>query len=78
MKTTKTKPRSLYVNQKTGGIVSATNSGAKKLPADYKKVKFVKNERGKQVARVKIDGATIDISERETVEAPTNGNPTAE
>lgn len=50
-------------------MVSVTKSDAKKLPKDYKKVEFVKNDKGTQVARMRIDGGiTIDIAERETLE----------
>lgn len=70
----KTKRHELYVHQKTGEVIGATKSGAKKLSDDYKKVEFVTNDQGKQVARVKIEGATIDISERETKEVAGNVN----
>jgi RNase P/RNase MRP subunit p29 len=69
----KTKAQQLYVHQKTGTVVSATKQQAKKLPGDFKKVEFITKD-GKPTARVRIDGATIDIAE---TEAPQHVNASA-
>lgn len=73
----KTKAQSVYIHQKTGTMVSATKKQAKRLPEDYKKVEFTRDKDGKPMARVRIDGATIDIKERGTVEVPENVNTNA-
>lgn len=61
----KTKPRELYIHKKTGEMIQATRAAAKKLGDDYTKVEFTTNKDGKPMARVKIEGATIDIVEND-------------
>jgi hypothetical protein len=62
----------LFVNEITGDIVTVrSNQEALRLPKEYHRLEFTKNEDGKAVARFKIrsaDGkgyATVDISENE-------------
>ena len=52
-----------YVHQINGNVVLATKSQAKKLPPEYKKVEFVKNDQGERVMRIRLANATADISE---------------
>ena len=62
-----TKRKYLYFNEKTGDIKQATKSQAKFMPADWCRIEFVKNEKGKDVMRFKFNNATVDIAEREEV-----------
>lgn len=62
----------LFVNEITGDIVTVrSNQEALRLPKEYHRLQFTKNEDGKAVARFRIrsiDGkgyATVDISENE-------------
>lgn len=57
-----------YVNRFNGDVRIVTKKGAKKLSEDYSEVKFVKNEEGKPVMRLQLEGATVDVSENETSE----------
>lgn len=64
---TKRKP-DLYFNQKTGNITYANKAQAKKLDADWHKVKFVKNEKNEDVMRFSFTDprgatATVDVKE---------------
>lgn len=36
---------------------------AKNLPSDWKRIDFVKNEKGEDVMRFNFDGATVDVQE---------------
>lgn len=65
----------VYVHKDTGDVQVITSKQAKKLPPEYGKAEFTKNEKGERVMRLKLANATVDISENE---APTNGNTTAE
>lgn len=73
------KAKDVFIHQKTGELVQATRSGARHLPDDYKKVEFsVDKKTGKTKARVRMDGVTMDISEREPdAPAQTPGGPPA-
>lgn len=37
----------------------------KKLNEDWSKIQFIKNEQGKQVMRLQLEGATVDVAENE-------------
>lgn len=67
----------LFVHEKTGDIVRSTRQGAKKLPPEYKPIEVVKNEQGKTVMRLHLDGATVDIAETEVKKASENVNASA-
>ena len=74
------KKQKLYVNELTGAVVAVrSNQEALRLPKEYHRLEFTKNEEGKPVARFRIrtaDGkgrATVDISENELCEVM-NGN----
>lgn len=65
------KAKDVFIHQKSGELVQATRSEARHLPDDYKKVVFsVDPKSGKPKARVRMDGVTIDISERPADAAP--------
>jgi hypothetical protein len=73
------KRKQVYIHQKTGDLIQATRGQARKLSSDYKKVEFGVDENGKPKARVRMDGVTMDISERKADTPPalaevTNGN----
>jgi hypothetical protein len=54
-----------YVHQFTGDVKVVTKQEGKKLSEDWQRVQFVKNEEGKQVMRIQLNGAVADISENE-------------
>jgi hypothetical protein len=60
-----------YINRFNGEIVIATRQSAKRLNEDWEKIEFTENDQGKRVARLHLNGATVDISENEVAE---NGN----
>lgn len=62
-----------YLHRFTGDIKIVTKQGAKKLSEDWSEVKFVKNQEGKRVMRLELNGATVDVSENETPEAVKDG-----
>jgi hypothetical protein len=70
----------LYFNQATGDIVRVTKQEAKNLPADFKPITFVKNDKGEDVMRFNFDGATVDVQENvvtlppEATKEPENGD----
>lgn len=63
-----------YVNRFTGDVKIVTKQSAKKLSEDYSRVEFVKNKEGKQVMRIQLEGATVDVAENETEIKP-DGKP---
>lgn len=65
------KAKDVYIHEKSGELFQATRGEARKLPDAYKKVEFsVDKKTGKPKARVRMDGVTIDISERPADAAP--------
>lgn len=54
-----------YVNRFTGDVKIVSKQGAKKLSEDFSRVEFVQNEQGKQVMRIQLEGATVDVAENE-------------
>jgi hypothetical protein len=72
------KPR-LYVHQDTGDVVSVANKAqARQLPEPYKRVEFIKNDEGKNVMRLRLRSATVDVSENGEREVVLDGNRTTE
>lgn len=53
----------LYVHSGSGSVMEATPEKAASLGEAWKPLRVVKNEKGEQVMRFELDGATIDISE---------------
>lgn len=65
----------VYVNRFNGDVKVVSKQHAKKLSEDYSKAEFIKNEEGKQVMRIHLEGATVDIAENEQpVEVAPDGN----
>lgn len=54
-----------YVNRFTGDVLVVSKQHGKKLGEDWSRVQFVKNEQGKQVMRIQLEGATVDVAENE-------------
>jgi hypothetical protein len=67
------------VHEINGNIVTAGKMGARRLPKEYKKVQFIKNEQGERVMRLRLAGGTVDISENKApAEVVANGDTTTE
>lgn len=62
-----------YLNQFTGEVVVVSKQHGKKLNEDWQKIEFTTNEKGVRVMRMQFNGATVDVSENEEVEAKTDG-----
>jgi len=60
-----TKKQLVFVNRFNGDVKIVSKQSAKKLSEDYSKAEFVKNEKGTQVMRIHLEGATVDIAENE-------------
>jgi hypothetical protein len=54
-----------YINRFTGDVVVVSKQHGKKLSEDWSKIQFIKNEQGKQVMRLQLEGATVDVAENE-------------
>jgi len=54
-----------YVHKISGDVKIVTRQSAKRLSDDYEQVEFVKNNEGKQVMRLQLANAVVDISENE-------------
>ncbi len=64
-----------YVNRHTGAVLVVSKQHGKKLNEDWSRVEFIKNEEGKQVMRIQLEGATVDVAENEQpVEVVSDGN----
>lgn len=77
-----TKKKDLYFHQPTGQIMEVTKANAKKLNDDWKKMQFVKNDKGQDVMRFTFTDsrgvtATVDVRENE-LEGKADGDATAE
>jgi hypothetical protein len=69
----------VYIHQDTGDVRVVNNRlQARRLPAEYLPAEFTENDKGKRVMRIHLNGATVDISENETPEAPQNGDTSTE
>ena len=55
----------IYCHKDTGNIKTVTKQQAKLLPPEYKRVQFVKNDKGEDVMRFQMEGATVDVIENE-------------
>lgn len=62
-----------FVHRFTGNVKIVTKQGAKKLNEDWSEVTFVKNEQGKPVMRLELNGATVDVSENEQEKVAKDG-----
>lgn len=58
------KKKIVYVNRFTGDVQIVTKQSAKQLSEDYSEVRFIKNQEGKSVMRFELEGATVDVSEK--------------
>ena len=64
-----------YENRFTGEVLVVSKQHGKKLNEDWSRVEFVKNEQGKQVMRIQLEGATVDVAENEEpIEVAPDGN----
>ncbi len=55
----------LFNNRFSGEVVPATIAEGEKLGEDWSRIKPVTNDKGQRVLRMQLEGATVDISERE-------------
>lgn len=67
----------LYVHKTTGNITQVTKKQAKQLGPDWSRVEFTKNDQGVRVMRLQLEGATVDISERDVEQRVGHGQPVA-
>lgn len=65
-------PKKIYVycHKDSGNIKTVTKQQAKLLPPEYRQVQFIKNDKGEDVMRFQMEGATVDVQENEPVEKP--------
>ena len=64
-----------YVHKETGELKVLTRQSAKKLDDKWSKVEFLKNEDGVQVMRLKLEHATVDVSENQLKGEIVDGDP---
>lgn len=65
----------LYVHETTGDVVSVANkSQERRLPSEYKKVEFTKNDEGTPVMRLRLKNATVDVLDNGEREVVVDGN----
>ena len=61
----------LFNNIHTGDVLALTKAQGRELSEDWARIKPVINDKGQRVLRMQLNGATVDLAEKDV---PKNGN----